>query len=170
MRRSARLAIALSAAAALLPFAAARAQGTFKAVPRAAAPDRCRAHRFCVRRAAGAPAVAGFGQFTATGPIVGSPRSGPRRAAGPAAPPAVPHVEVSLDHGKGFDAGFASWASAGAAAPPGDIVVDVMNEAGQRVSTRHFTQCRPMQYQGVPNLDAGAFEVAIAHLKLRCGT
>ena len=47
-----------------------------------------------------------------------------------------------------------------------DIIIDVFNEAGQKAISYLIYRCWPSEYQSLPDLDANANAVAIAHLKL----
>jgi phage tail-like protein len=47
-----------------------------------------------------------------------------------------------------------------------DIMIDVFNEAGQKVLTYHVFRCWVSEYQALPELDANANAVAIQHIKL----
>jgi len=47
-----------------------------------------------------------------------------------------------------------------------DIILDVFNEAGQKVISYHIYRCWVSEFQSLPDLDANANAVAIQHLKL----
>lgn len=47
-----------------------------------------------------------------------------------------------------------------------DVIIDVFNEAGQKVLSYHVFRCWVSEYQALPDLDANANAVAIQHLKL----
>lgn len=47
-----------------------------------------------------------------------------------------------------------------------DIVIDLYNEAGQKVISYQVFRCWVSEYQAVPDLDANANSVAIQHIKL----
>jgi len=47
-----------------------------------------------------------------------------------------------------------------------DIIIDVFNEAGQKVLSYHVYRCWVSEYQALPELDANANAVAIQHIKL----
>jgi phage tail-like protein len=47
-----------------------------------------------------------------------------------------------------------------------DIILDVFNEAGQKVISYKIYRCWVSEYQALPDLDANANAVAIEHLKL----
>jgi phage tail-like protein len=47
-----------------------------------------------------------------------------------------------------------------------DIVIDLFNEAGQKVISYRVFRCWVSEFQALPQLDANANEVAIQHIKL----
>lgn len=47
-----------------------------------------------------------------------------------------------------------------------DITIDVFNEAGQKVISYFVYRCWPSEWKALPELDANANAVAIAHLQL----
>jgi phage tail-like protein len=47
-----------------------------------------------------------------------------------------------------------------------DIIIDVFNEAGQKVISYKVYRCWVSEYQALPDLDANANAVAIQHIKL----
>ena len=47
-----------------------------------------------------------------------------------------------------------------------DIIIDVFNEAGQKVLSYQVYRCWVSEYQALPDLDANANAVAIQHIKL----
>ena len=47
-----------------------------------------------------------------------------------------------------------------------DIIIDMFNEAGQKVISYHVYRCWVSEYQALPDLDANANAVAIQHIKL----
>jgi phage tail-like protein len=47
-----------------------------------------------------------------------------------------------------------------------DIILEVYNEAGQKVIAYQLFRCWPSEYQALPDLDASANAVAIQTLKL----
>ena len=89
---------------------------------------------------------------------------------------------VTLERGVTHDTDFEAWANKvwdynnAQAEPPSkevslkdfrkDVIVDVFNEAGQKVLSYHLFRCWVSEYQAVPDLDANANAVAIQHLKL----
>ncbi|MEO9240083.1 MAG: phage tail protein [Jatrophihabitantaceae bacterium] len=47
-----------------------------------------------------------------------------------------------------------------------DLILDVFNEAGQKVLSYHLFRCWVSEFQSLPELDANANAIAIQHLKL----
>ena len=47
-----------------------------------------------------------------------------------------------------------------------DIIIDVFNEAGQKVLSYQVFRCWVSEYQALPDLDANAGAVALQHIKL----
>ena len=83
---------------------------------------------------------------------------------------------VTLESGLTHDLTFESWANLvhnfqGDAAMSlrnfrKDIIIDVYNEAGQKVHSYKLFRCWVSEYQALPDLDASANAVAIQHIKL----
>ena len=83
---------------------------------------------------------------------------------------------VTLESGLTHDLTFENWANLvhnfqGDAAMSlrkfrKDIIVDVFNEAGQKVHSYRLFRCWVSEYQALPDLDASANAVAIQHIKL----
>ncbi len=83
---------------------------------------------------------------------------------------------VTLEAGLTHDLTFESWANLvhnfqGDAAMSlknfrKDIIIDVYNEAGQKVHSYRLFRCWVSEYQALPELDASANAVAIQHIKL----
>jgi phage tail-like protein len=48
-----------------------------------------------------------------------------------------------------------------------DIIIDVFNEAGQKVLSYQVYRCWVSEFQSIPDLDANANAVAIEHIKLQ---
>ena len=46
-----------------------------------------------------------------------------------------------------------------------DVIIDLFNEAGQKVISYHVYRCWVSEYQAFPDLDANANAVAIQHIK-----
>ncbi len=47
-----------------------------------------------------------------------------------------------------------------------DVIIDLFNEAGQKVISYHVYRCWVSEYQAFPELDANANAVAIQHIKI----
>ncbi|MFI2188570.1 phage tail protein [Streptomyces sioyaensis] len=85
---------------------------------------------------------------------------------------------ITLERGVTHDLEFENWASKvwqpGAALGSEvsladfrkDVVIELYNEAGQLVIAYNVFRCWVSEYQSLPDLDANANAVAIAHLKL----
>jgi phage tail-like protein len=85
---------------------------------------------------------------------------------------------ITLERGVTHDLDFEQWANKvwNFGAGPGaevslkdfrkDIIIDVFNEAGQKVLSYHVFRCWVSEYQALPDLDANANAVAIQHIKL----
>jgi phage tail-like protein len=84
---------------------------------------------------------------------------------------------ISLERGVTHDLAFEQWANKvwqlnGGATEVSlkdfrkDLILDVFNEAGQKVISYKIYRCWVSEYQALPDLDANANAVAIAHIKL----
>lgn len=85
---------------------------------------------------------------------------------------------ISLERGVTHDLEFEAWAnkvwdfSGGAGAESSladfrkDVILDVFNEAGQKVISYKVYRCWVSEYQALPDLDANANAVAIQTIKL----
>jgi phage tail-like protein len=84
---------------------------------------------------------------------------------------------ISLERGVTHDLGFEQWADKvwqlnGGATEVSlkdfrkDLILDVFNEAGQKVISYKIYRCWVSEYQALPDLDANANAVAIQHIKL----
>jgi phage tail-like protein len=85
---------------------------------------------------------------------------------------------ITLDRGVTHDVAFEQWANkvwsyGGGAGKESsladfrkDIIIDVFNEANQRVLSYKVYRCWVSEYQALPDLDANANAVAIQHIKL----
>ncbi len=91
---------------------------------------------------------------------------------------------ITLERGVTQDVAFEQWANKvwdykNAQAPPAnrtmevsladfrkEIIIDVFNEAGQKVLSYQVYRCWVSEYQALPDLDANANAVAIQHIKL----
>jgi phage tail-like protein len=87
---------------------------------------------------------------------------------------------ITLERGVTHDTAFEDWADkvwslgAGLGSEVSladfrkDIILDIFNEAGQKVISYKIYRCWVSEYQAVPDFDANANAVAIQHLKLEC--
>lgn len=85
---------------------------------------------------------------------------------------------ITIERGVTHDTDFEAWAAkvwdfgAGLGAEVSlkdfrkDIILEVFNEAGQKVLAYNIHRCWVSEYQALPDLDANANAVAIAHIKL----
>jgi len=83
---------------------------------------------------------------------------------------------ITLERGLTHDLAFENWASRvwklGGSPESAlvdfrkDILIDVFNEAGQKVFSYKVYRCWVSEYQAMPDLDANATAVAIEHIKL----
>lgn len=85
---------------------------------------------------------------------------------------------ITIERGVTHDTDFEAWASkvwdfgSGLGAEASlkdfrkDIILEVYNEAGQKVLAYNIHRCWVSEYQALPDLDANANAVAIAHIKL----
>ncbi len=85
---------------------------------------------------------------------------------------------ITLERGVTHDTAFEEWADkvwslgAGLGSEVSlkdfrkDIILDIFNEAGQKVISYKIYRCWPSEYQAVPDFVANANAVAIQHLKL----
>ena len=85
---------------------------------------------------------------------------------------------ITLERGVTHDLEFEQWASKvwNFGAGPGaevslkdfrkDIIIDVFNEAGQKVISYQVFRCWVSEYTALPDLDANAGAVALQHIKL----
>lgn len=85
---------------------------------------------------------------------------------------------VTLERGVTHDIDFEQWANkvwnvgAGDGAEASlsdfrkDVILDVFNEAGQKVISYHLFRCWISEFQALSDLDANANAVAIQHIKL----
>ncbi len=85
---------------------------------------------------------------------------------------------ITLERGVTHDLEFEAWVNKvwNFGAGPGaessladfrkDIIIDLFNEAGQKVISYRIYRCWPSEYQALPDLDANANAVAIQTLKL----
>jgi len=85
---------------------------------------------------------------------------------------------ITLERGVTHDTAFEQWAGkvwqlgAGLGSEVSladfrkDIIIEVYNEAGQKVLAYNVFRCWVSEYQALPDLDANANAVAIQHIKL----
>jgi phage tail-like protein len=85
---------------------------------------------------------------------------------------------ITLDRGVTQDTEFERWANKVWSYKAGfgvessladfrkDLILDVFNEAGQRVISYKIYHCWVSEYQALPDLDANANAIAIQHIKL----
>ncbi len=85
---------------------------------------------------------------------------------------------ITLERGVTHDTEFEKWANkiwdlgAGLGAEVSladfrkDVIIDLFNEAGQKVISYKVYRCWVSEYQAMPDLDANAGAVAIQHIKL----
>jgi phage tail-like protein len=85
---------------------------------------------------------------------------------------------ITLERGVTFDPAFEEWAGkvwnlgAGLGMEVSladfrkDIIIELLNEAGQKVQAYHVYRCWVSEWQALPDLDANANAVAIQHIKL----
>ena len=85
---------------------------------------------------------------------------------------------ITLERGVTHDLAFEQWANKvwNMGAGPGaelsladfrkDLILDVFNEAGQKVISYNVFRCWVSEFQAMPDLDANANAVAIQHLKI----
>ena len=100
------------------------------------------------------------------------------------APGTSDYEAITLERGCTHDLAFEQWANKvydyrNAQAAPDqrnqeislkdfrkDVIIDVFNEAGQKVLSYQVFRCWVSEYQALPDLDASANAVAIQHIKL----
>ena len=85
---------------------------------------------------------------------------------------------ITIERGVTHDTDFEAWAAkvwdfgSGLGAEVSlkdfrkDIILEVYNEAGQKVLAYNIYRCWVSEYQALPDLDANANAVAIAHIKV----
>jgi phage tail-like protein len=126
------------------------------------------------REVAGASKVSGLHRTTEA---VGHRDSGiPDRDA--KSPARGGHGAITIERGVTHDAKFERWARNAANSGSGrhpaaslddvrkDIIVELLNEAGQLTATYKLSDCWVSEFQGIPDLDAKANAVAIQRLKI----
>lgn len=105
-------------------------------------------------------------------------REGGDPSASRKSPGRTKYEAITLERGVSHDREFEAWANkvwnfgAGAGAESSladfrkDIIIDVFNEAGQKVISYKVYRCWVSEYQALPDLDANANAVAIQTIKL----
>jgi len=84
---------------------------------------------------------------------------------------------ITLERGVTHDSDFETWANAAQVLDKGDpstslaklrkdIRIELLNEAGQPVQRYLVHQAWVSEFQGLPDLDAGANAIALEHIKL----
>jgi phage tail-like protein len=93
-------------------------------------------------------------------------------------PARTKYEAITLERGVTHDTEFEKWANKvwDYGSGPGaevslsdfrkDIIIDLFNEAGQKVISYKVYRCWVSDYQALPDLDANAGAVAIQHIKL----
>ncbi len=107
-------------------------------------------------------------------------REGGDAASSHKAPGRTEYDAITLSRGVTHDTAFEEWANLAFlhGAGPGaemklksfrkDLILDIFNEAGQKVISYKVYRCWVSEYQATPELDANANAVAIQTLKLEC--
>ena len=107
-------------------------------------------------------------------------REGGDPASSHKAPGRTEYDSITLSRGVTHDTAFEEWANlaflhgAGAGAEMKlksfrkDIILDIFNEAGQKVISYKIYRCWVSEYEATPEFDANANAVAIQTLKLEC--
>ncbi len=105
-------------------------------------------------------------------------REGGDASADRKSPARTTYDAITLERGVTHDTEFEKWANkvfdygAGAGAEASlkdfrkDLLIDLFNEAGQKVISYKVYRCWVSEYQALPDLDANAGAVAIQHIKL----
>ncbi len=105
-------------------------------------------------------------------------REGGDASTGRKSPARTKYDAITLERGVTHDTEFEKWANkvydfgAGAGAEVSlkdfrkDLLIDLFNEAGQKVISYKVYRCWVSEYQALPDLDANAGAVAIQHIKL----
>jgi phage tail-like protein len=105
-------------------------------------------------------------------------REGGDPSHGRKSPGRTKYEPITLERGVTHDLAFEQWAnkvwnfSGGPGAESSlkdfrkDIIIDMFNEAGQKVISYKVYRCWVSEYQALPDFDANANAVAIQHIKL----
>ncbi len=124
--------------------------------------------------------VAGMSKMTALkrSTEVVKHRSGGDPSTSHKSPGRTEYDAITLERGVTHDPEFENWANkvwnfgAGLGSEVSldkfrkDIIIDLMNEAGQKVISYKVYRCWVSEYQALPDLDANANAVAIQHIKI----
>jgi phage tail-like protein len=117
--------------------------------------------------------VAGFRAVSGLQGVASVAAQTRRRSPAATAPTAAAHPGVILTNGMSRDPDFESWAaSALGGKPPGvplprrDLVIEAFDEAGHLSASYTVRHAWVVQYQAMPDLDAGASSVVIQLMKL----
>jgi phage tail-like protein len=103
------------------------------------------------------------------------PSTEPRRPNSPSTPQTrerAKYDSVTLSRGVTHDDAFQQWAASAHSGQPGpakDLIIDVFNEIGHKVTSYILSGCVVTQYQAAPDLDAGANTVNVTALELKFG-
>jgi len=105
-------------------------------------------------------------------------REGGDPSTGRKSPGRTKYEAISLERGVTHDLEFEQWANkiwnfgAGLGSEVSladfrkDVILDVFNEAGQKVLSYHIYRCWVSEFQALPDLDANANAIAIQTIKL----
>jgi phage tail-like protein len=105
-------------------------------------------------------------------------REGGDPSTGRKSPGRTKYEAITLERGVTHDLEFEQWANkvwnfgAGLGSEVSledfrkNVILDVFNEAGQKVLSYHIYRCWVSEFQALPDLDANANAVAIQHIKL----
>jgi len=92
------------------------------------------------------------------------PNNKPRKSPGESK-----YEPITLERGITTDNDFEDWAKAvatGAATFRKDVILEILNEAGQVVRVYKIYRCWVSEYQAVPALDANGNAVLVEHIRL----
>lgn len=105
-------------------------------------------------------------------------RSGGDPSSSRKSPGRTEYEPITLERGVTHDLEFENWANLvwdlgaqlgdeEAAVFRKDIIIDILNEAGQRVLSYNVYRCWVSEYQALPDLDANAIAIAIEYIKIQ---
>ena len=121
--------------------------------------------------------VSRVGALTRTSEVV-SHREGGDPSSERKSPGRTSYEPITIERGVTHDLEFEQWANRVWAFGGGlgaeaslkdfrkDIIIEVYNEAGQKVIAYNLYRCWVSEFQALPDLDANANAIAIQHLKL----